>query len=55
MDTTFNTLKLVHLGINTQRKHVVFMRKNCNICLSEGFEALNRVLVTGKGKSKIAT
>jgi thymidine phosphorylase len=31
------------------------MRKDCHICLSEGFEALNRVLVTVKGKSKIAT
>ncbi|WP_339920981.1 thymidine phosphorylase family protein [uncultured Flavobacterium sp.] len=55
MDTTFNTLKLVHLGIDTQREHVVFMRKDCHICKSEGFEALNRVLVTVKGKSKIAT
>jgi thymidine phosphorylase len=55
METTFNTLKLVHLGIDTQREHVVFMRKDCHICLSEGFEALNRVLVTVKGKSKIAT
>jgi thymidine phosphorylase len=48
MDTTFNTLKLVHLGIDTQREHVVFMRKDCHICTSEGFEALNRVLVTVK-------
>jgi thymidine phosphorylase len=37
------------------KEHVVFMRKDCHICLSEGFEALNRVLVTVKGKSKIAT
>lgn len=55
MDTTFNTLKLVHLGIDAQREHVVFMRKDCHICTSEGFEALTRVLVTVKGKSKIAT
>ena len=55
MNTPFNTLKLVHLGIDTQREHVVFMRKDCHICISEGFEALNRVLVTVKGKSKIAT
>jgi thymidine phosphorylase len=55
METTYNTLQLIRLGIDTQREHVVFMRKDCHICLSEGFEALNRVLVTVKGKSKIAT
>jgi thymidine phosphorylase len=31
------------------------MRKDCHICKSEGFEALNRVLITLKGKSLIAT
>lgn len=55
MDTTFNTLQLTHIGIDTQREHVVFMRKDCHICKSEGFQALTRVLVTVKGKSKIAT
>jgi thymidine phosphorylase len=53
METTYT--RLIRLGIDTQREHVVFMRKDCHICLSEGFEALNRVLVTVKGKSKIAT
>jgi len=51
----FNTLQLVHLGIDTQKEHVVFMRKDCYICISEGFEALNRILVTVKDKSIIAT
>lgn len=55
MDNTFNTLLLVHLGIDTQGEHVVFMRQDCPICKSEGFTALNRVLVTIKGFSKIAT
>jgi thymidine phosphorylase len=55
MRSTFNTLKLVHLGIDTQRENVVFMRKDCHICKSEGFEALNRVLITVKEKSIIAT
>jgi thymidine phosphorylase len=55
METKFNTLKLVHLGIDTQKEHVVFMRKDCYICKSEGFEALNRVLITVKEKSLIAT
>jgi thymidine phosphorylase len=51
METTYNTLRLIRL-IDTQREHVVFMRKDCHICLSEGFEALNRVLVTVKGNLK---
>ncbi len=55
MESKFNTLKLVHLGIDTQKEHVVFMREDCDICKSEGFEAHNRVLVTVKGKSLIAT
>ncbi len=55
MNATFNTLQLIRLGIDTQKEHVVFMRKDCHICKSEGFEALNRVLVTVKRKSIIAT
>jgi thymidine phosphorylase len=55
MDISFNTLKLIRLGIDTQKEHVVFMRKDCHICKSEGFEALNRILVTVNDKSLIAT
>jgi thymidine phosphorylase len=55
MATTFNTLKLVRLGIDTQKENVVFMRKDCTICKSEGFEALNRIQITVKRKSIIAT
>lgn len=55
MSTTFNTLQLIRLGIDTQKEYVVFMRKDCHICKSEGFEALNRVLVSVKGASIIAT
>ena len=55
MSTTFNTLQLIRLGIDTQKEYVVFMRKDCHICISEGFEALNRVLVSVKGVSIIAT
>jgi thymidine phosphorylase len=36
MKTAFNTLKLVYLGIDTQKENVVFMRKDCHICKSEG-------------------
>lgn len=55
MSTTFNTLQLIRLGIDTQKEYVVFMRKDCHICISEGFEALNRLLVSVKGVSIIAT
>mgnify|MGYP003643547474 CR=1 FL=1 len=55
MPTLFNTLKLVYLGIDTQKENVVFMRKDCQICKSEGFEAHNRILVTANNSSIIAT
>ncbi|WP_369752242.1 thymidine phosphorylase family protein [Flavobacterium sp. WC2409] len=55
MKTAFNTLKLVYLGIDTQKENVVFMRKDCHICKSEGFEAHNRILVTANNHSIIAT
>lgn len=55
MPATTNSLSLVRLGIDTQKEFVVFMRKDCHICKSEGFEAHNRILTTVKGKSIIAT
>ena len=55
MPTPFNTLKLVYLGIDTQKENVVFMRKDCHICKSEGFEAHNRILITANNNSIIAT
>lgn len=35
-----------HLGIDTQHEHIVFMRDDCHVCISEGFEALTRVNVS---------
>ena len=55
MPTKPNVLKLVELGINTQREHVVFMRKDNDVSRSEGFEALNRIQITVNGKTAIAT
>ena len=55
MTVPFNTLKLVCLGIDTQKENVVFLRKDCHICKSEGFEAHNRILVTANNTSIIAT
>ncbi|GAB4242875.1 MAG: thymidine phosphorylase family protein [Saprospiraceae bacterium] len=54
-EQTTNTLTLKRLGIDTQREYIVFMRSDCHICISEGFEALTRIEVTVKGRTIIAT
>lgn len=50
-----NTLKVKRLGINTRQEHIVYMREDCGVCKSEGFEALSRVLVQNGKKSIVAT
>ena len=55
MGTGSHFLKLTYLGIDTLSEYVVYMRKDCHICQSEGFEALNRILVTVNEHSVIAT
>ena len=50
-----NQLRIKSLGIDTYRENVIFMRADCHICISEGFTALTRVMVTFKDKSIIAT
>jgi thymidine phosphorylase len=50
-----NTLKLKWLGIDTYRENIIFMRSDCDICISEGFTALTRLLVSHKGKTIVAT
>ena len=49
----FLTVKRV--GINTYKEAVIYMREDCHICLSEGFEALSRIRVSSGDKSIIAT
>lgn len=48
-------LHLKRLGIDTYREHVIYMRSDCHICLSEGFAARSRVLVAVGDKSLLAT
>jgi thymidine phosphorylase len=55
MDTEFNQLKLVKLGIDTSHEFIVFVRSDCFICKSEGFESLTQVIVTLKEQSIVAT
>tara|TARA_R110002072_G_scaffold166080_1_gene319300 strand:+ start:7768 stop:9258 length:1491 start_codon:yes stop_codon:yes gene_type:complete len=47
-------LKFKRLGINTQHEHVVYMRENCHVCKSEGFEALTRIIVANGDKQIVA-
>lgn len=55
MDVNLCTLNLKHLGINTYKEHIIYMREDCHICKSEGFEAQTRVRVTLNDRSIIAT
>ena len=48
-------LHLKQLGINTYKEAVIYMREDCHVCRSEGFEAQARILVTYKKHSVIAT
>lgn len=50
-----HTLRLKNLGIDTYKEAVVYMRKDCPVCRSEGFEAQARIWVTLNGRSIIAT
>jgi len=48
-------LRLKRLGIDTYQELVVYMRSDCDICRSEGFEAHSRVRVRLGERSIIAT
>jgi thymidine phosphorylase len=48
-------LHLKYLGINTYKEPIIYMRDDCFICRSEGFEAQARVQVTLRDRSLIAT
>lgn len=48
-------LKLKYLGIDTYKEAVIYMRKDCHVCLSEGFEVPSRIRVTLGEHSILAT
>lgn len=50
-----NRLWLRRLGIDTYHEAVIYMREDCSICRSEGFEAQSRILVKHNEDSIIAT
>ena len=55
MDTHSNILKYKHLGIYTQNENVVYMREDCHVCISEGFEALTRIRISNANTSIVAS
>lgn len=55
MKSKKSTLYLKYLGINTHKETVIYMREDCPVCLSEGFEAQTRIRVSLGNKSILAT
>jgi len=43
------------MGIDTYQEPVLYMRRDCHVCLSEGFEAQSRVEISLAGRSIVAT
>src|SRR6185369_159615 len=50
-----NSLRLRRMGIDTYQEPVLYMRRDCHVCVSEGFEAQSRVEVALNGRSIVAT
>ena len=55
MEQHSNILKYKHLGIYTQNENVVYMREDCHVCISEGFEALTRIRISNASTSIVAS
>ncbi|HNP94369.1 MAG TPA: thymidine phosphorylase family protein [Cyclobacteriaceae bacterium] len=55
MNVQHNQLRLKRLGINAQNEYLVFMRKDCPVCHSEGFEALSRIKVSKGDRTVVAS
>jgi thymidine phosphorylase len=52
---TAHALRLRRLGVDTYQEPVIYMRRDCHVCRSEGFEAQARILVKYDDRSIIAT
>lgn len=55
MEHQINKLTFKRLGIHTQHEHFAYMREDCHVCISEGFEALTRIRITNGKKSIVAS
>lgn len=53
--TAQHTLRLRRVGIDTYQEPVIYMRADCHVCRSEGFESQSRVRVRTKTSEIIAT
>ncbi|MDO9518863.1 MAG: thymidine phosphorylase family protein [Pseudohongiella sp.] len=53
--TTKSFLYLTRLGIDTHQEPVLYMREDCHVCRSEGFDAQGRVQIMCGDRSVIAT
>src|SRR6476660_8154121 len=51
----YNSVRVRRLGLDTQYEAIVFMRKDCQVCRSEGFSAHARVLLCNGKRRVIAT
>ena len=49
------TLRLRRLGIDTYDEPVIYMRTDCHVCRSEGFDAHSRVCLRANGARVVAT
>jgi thymidine phosphorylase len=50
-----NTLRLKRMGIDSYQEPVLYMRRDCHVCQSEGFEAQSRVELALNGTRVVAT
>lgn len=55
MTDQLNKLRAVRLGIETLTEFIIYMRSDCFVCKSEGFQTETRILVSYNGRSIIAT
>ena len=55
LDVTTHSLRLRRLGIDTYQEPVIYMRSDCHVCKSEGFQAQARVKVQLGDRTTIAT
>ncbi|HIA7952720.1 thymidine phosphorylase family protein [Legionella pneumophila] len=52
---TSPVLRLKYLGIKTYHEAIIYMREDCHVCHSEGFEVQTRIQVTLGSRSIMAT
>jgi thymidine phosphorylase len=48
-------LRIKRMGIDTYQEPVIYMRQDCEVCRSEGFEAQSRVEIRRDGRPIVAT